>query len=360
MTVDYLNLPKELKTKGNWMYFAKELFHSLQTDPKFSYLSDIPYQIKKLAVEEAFKAFSTNIKKIKQTGKLFNLKFRSRKDPVQSFAAVSSAIKDKGLYIRMLGEMKLAEPLPNKPKDSRLVKENNQYFLKVPYEKEVTFSESQGKCIALDQGLRTFLTGFSETEVFKIGNQCLSKIARLCISMDKLISKMKKEKLHLKKQRMKKALMKIKAKRMNLIDELHFKSINYIVSNYDIILLPNFNVSDMVSKTKRKLNSKTVRNMLNLNFYQFSQRLIAKAEVLGKQVIRMSEAYTSKTVSWTGGVNDKLGSSKVVKSGTVRMDRDINGARGIFLKALVDSPSFLNERALSSNLTADLADLDQV
>ena len=96
-----------------------------------------------------------------------------------------------------------------KPKDSRLVKENNQYFLKVPYEKEVTFSESQGKCIALDQGLRTFLTGFSETEVFKIGNQCLSKIARLCISMDKLISKMKKEKLHLKKQRMKKALMKI-------------------------------------------------------------------------------------------------------------------------------------------------------
>ena len=171
---------------------------------------------------------------------------------------------------------------------------------------------------------------------------------------------MKKEKLHLKKQRMKKALMKIKAKRMNLIDELHFKSINYIVSNYDIILLPNFNVSDMVSKTKRKLNSKTVRNMLNLNFYQFSQRLIAKAEVLGKQVIRMSEAYTSKTVSWTGGVNDKLGSSKVVKSGTVRMDRDINGARGIFLKALVDSPSFLNERALSSNLAADLADLDQV
>ncbi|NCB78637.1 MAG: transposase [Bacilli bacterium] len=360
MTVDYLNLPKELKTKGNWMYFAKELFHSLQTDPKFSYLSDIPYQIKKLAVEEAFKAFSTNIKKIKQTGKLFNLKFRSRKDPVQSFAAVSSAIKDKGLYVRMLGDMKLAEPLPNKPKDSRLVKENNQYFLKVPYEKEVTFSESQGKCIALDQGLRTFLTGFSETEVFKIGNQCLSKIARLCISMDKLISKMKKEKLHLKKQRMKKALMKIKAKRMNLIDELHFKSINYIVSNYDIILLPNFNVSDMVSKTKRKLNSKTVRNMLNLNFYQFSQRLIAKAEVLGKQVIRMSEAYTSKTVSWTGGVNDKLGSSKVVKSGTVRMDRDINGARGIFLKALVDSPSFLNERALSSNLAADLADLDQV
>ena len=94
----------------------------MQTDPKFSYLSDIPYQIKKLAVEEAFKAFSTNIKKIKQTGKLFNLKFRSRKDPVQSFAAVSSAIKDKGLYVRMLGEMKLAEPLPNKPKDSRLVK----------------------------------------------------------------------------------------------------------------------------------------------------------------------------------------------------------------------------------------------
>ena len=62
-------------------------------------------------------------------------------------------------------------------------------------------------------------------------------------------------------------------------------------------------------------------------------------------------AWTSKIVSWNGELNSKLGSAKKVKSEGITMDRDINGARGIFLKALVDSPSFLNERALSSNLT---------
>lgn len=143
----------------------------------------------------------------------------------------------------------------------------------------------------------------------------------------------------------------MKVKIGNLIDELHFKSINYIVTNYDIILLPHFNVSDMVSKTRRKLKSKSVRQMMNLRFYQFAQRLVSKAEVLGKQVIRMSEAWTSKTVSWNGELNSKLGSAKKIKSEGVTMDRDINGARGIFLKALVDSPSFLNGSALSSNLT---------
>ena len=90
--------------------------------------------------------------------------------------------------------------------------------------------------------------------------------------------------------------------------------------------------------------------MMGLRFHQFAQRLIAKAEVLGKQVIRMSEAYTSKVVSWTGEVNNKLGSAKKVSANGLTMNRDINGARGIFLKALVDSPSFINnERALSSN-----------
>jgi putative transposase len=53
----------------------------------------------------------------------------------------------------------------------------------------------------------------------------------------------------------------------------------------------------------------------------------------------INEAYTSKTVSWTGEVV-KIGGAKVIKSridGRV-MDRDLNGARGIFLRALVDTP----------------------
>jgi transposase len=58
-------------------------------------------------------------------------------------------------------------------------------------------------------------------------------------------------------------------------------------------------------------------------------------------VIEVNEAYTSKTVSWTGEIVKNLGGRKWIKSpGTGElMDRDINGARGIMLRALVDLPS---------------------
>ena len=49
---------------------------------------------------------------------------------------------------------------------------------------------------------------------------------------------------------------------------------------------------------------------------------------------------SAKTCSWTGEVKNNLGGAKVmVGSDGQRMDRDINGARGIFLRALGDTPA---------------------
>ena len=63
-----------------------------------------------------------------------------------------------------------------------------------------------------------------------------------------------------------------------------------------------------------------------------------KAEEIGKQVFIVSEAYTSKTCSWCGWINRKLGGKKIFKCRRCNLclDRDINGARGIFLRALLD------------------------
>jgi putative transposase len=80
--------------------------------------------------------------------------------------------------------------------------------------------------------------------------------------------------------------------------------------------------------------------MLTLSHYKFLQRLKYKAKQRNKTVLVVNEAYTSKTVSWTGEINHKLGGAKTIKStidGQI-MDRDINGARGIFLRALGDTP----------------------
>ena len=107
------------------------------------------------------------------------------------------------------------------------------------------------------------------------------------------------------------------------------------MTHYDIILLPTFKSQEMCKRGKRKLRKKSVRQMLTLSHYRFKQRLKQKALEYGVQVIDVCEAYTSKTVSWTGEVIEQLGGTKVITaSDGARMDRDLNGARGIFVKSI--------------------------
>lgn len=327
----------------HWMGAAKILLSEL---PEWA--KKTPYQIKKIAVEDAYLAFSNGCKKVKKTGQPFQLKYRSRKDTKQSCYIPSSALKDTGIYPRIAGKLNMSESIPDNHKDLRLIYENGRWFINVPYKTKIQPIENQNRVVALDPGIRTFLTGFSEDSVFKIGQQDFSRIVRLSRHCDKLISKMSKAKAK-QKYRFKKALNRIKWKIWDLIDELHYKSINFLLNHYDKILLPTFETSEMVIKSKRKIQSKTARSMMTFAFYRFSQRLECKAKQLGKEIIRVNEAYTSKTASWTGEIKEKLGSAKFIKSNGLKMDRDINGARGIFLRALVDRPSLRNQCALLAN-----------
>ena len=54
----------------------------------------------------------------------------------------------------------------------------------------------------------------------------------------------------------------------------------------------------------------------------------------------VNEACTSKTCSWNGEIIPNLGDRRVVAgSDGVQVNRDINGARGIFPRALGDTPA---------------------
>jgi putative transposase len=297
---------------------------------------EIPYQIKKIAVEDAYKAFSNGCKKAKATKQAFTLSFRSAKDPKQSCFIPSAALSEKGIYYTKSGILKMAENLPENPRDSRLVCEHNRWYVIVPYKVAVTVTENQGRVVALDPGIRTFMTGFAQDGAFKIGQGDFAKLARLGRFMDDLVSSISKAKAPAKR-RMRKTLSRMKHKVWDLIDELHYKTIKFLTDNYDLILLPTFETSQMVAKSNRKIKSKTVRAMTTFSFHKFGMRLQAKVKELGKVVIRVNEAYTSKTASWSGEVKN-IGSSKTVRSGGVVLDRDLNGARGIFLRALVDKP----------------------
>ncbi len=316
----------------------------LQSLPEWA--GEIPYQVKKMAVDDAYKAASNGFKKIKKTGEPFKLKYRSRRNPKQSCFIPSTALKDKGIYPSIAGALKKSEQFPDNSRDSRLVFEQGRWFVIVPFKVPTAKAENQGRVVALDPGIRTFLTGFSEDQAFKLGEGDFARIARLCYHLDRLISRRSKAKGK-QKQNMKKAENRLRWKIKDLVDELHFQSIRFLLNRFDLILLPTFETKQMSAKSKRKIRAKSVRSLLGYSFFKFGQRLESAAKRVGKTVLRVNEAYTSKTASWSGEIKP-IGEAKKITSRGITVDRDLNGARGIFLRALVDTPSLRNGRACAS------------
>jgi len=349
LTVGYLNKPK---TKANWKKIKGGILESL---PKWS--EEIPYQIKSIAIRDACQAVSKAKKDYKKTKKIQKVRFRSRKNNFQSCYIPKSAIKSNGIYPRLTkGVIDRTEKLPKECCDSRLICDKGRWFISIPSKYKQLKPENQGRVVALDPGIRTFQTFFAETCCGKLGQSDFSKIQRLCSYLDKLVSKHKLEKKRLRKSKLQHAIQRMQFRIRNLTDELHHKVAVFLVKNFDIIVLPKFETSKMANRSHRKLRSKTVRSMLTFAHYRFSKFLEHKANEYSRLVLEQSEAWTSKTVSWTGEIVNNLGGSKVIRSKStgLEMDRDYNGARGIFLRALGDQPilqrNLQNTSALNTSL----------
>jgi putative transposase len=125
---------------------------------------------------------------------------------------------------------------------------------------------------------------------------------------------------------------------IGLVSELHHKTAKLLCSQYHTILIPTFEVSQMVEKPEagfRVLNNTSVRKMLTWSHYTFRTLLKAKARESGHcRVLEVDEAYTSKTCTRCGHLHDTLGGNKTFScpSCGLTIDRDWNGARNILLK----------------------------
>lgn len=291
---------------------------------------DCPFQVKGIAIKDAVNAF------FKAKGAP---QFRSRNQPVQSCFIPKSAIKLTGIYPRISGKgLHYSESLPESFLDSRLVWKAGKYYLSVPFRTPgVPYGENQARVVAIDPGIRNFAAFYSDDTCGLIGQGDFSRIQRLAHHLDKLTSKMSKAPKQ-KKRKMRLAATRMREKVKNLLDELHHKSALFLVSNFELILLPTFETSRMASKAGRKINNNSVRSLLTFAHYRFKQFIKHKAFEHGKRVVDVNEAYTSKTHPETGQVVN-IGGAKYIKllSGD-RVNRDLVGARNIMLRALVDTP----------------------
>jgi len=341
-TVSYLNGLEE-GPRPSWMLVALTVLHAL---PEWA--SEIPFQVKKIAVRDACEALTNGKRKAKLTGKPFRLSFRSRKDPMQSCFIPASAVKSSGIYPTISGRgLLFSESLPPGFGDCRLVCRDWRWYVCTSYEVTINRADNQGRIVALDPGVRTFQTFFSADQAGKLGQGDIGHIVRLCYALDDILSRQTKAPAR-KRRSYRKAAARIRWRIRDLIDELHHKCARFFVDNYDVILLPTFEVSQMVRRARRKIRSKTVRSMLTLSHFRFKQFLKSKAFEAGKLVVDVNEAYTTKTASWSGEIVNVGGSKTIRGSDGVTMDRDYNGARGIYLRALRDTSTLLTERALVS------------
>lgn len=304
-----------------------------------------PYEIRDSAMNDVLLAYKTNFAAKR---KKFVINFKSRKASSDSIVIGSRQWKKGGIpFPRFFGKtpLKTTEPIPEKlDYDCRLQRTSSgNFFLCIPRPLEIR-SENQApknKLIALDPGVRTFQTGFTDdSEIMEFGKRDINLIMSYCRHLDKLQSRwMQPDIGHKKRYRLKKAAKRIRTRIQNLVRDCHHKVAKYLCENFTTILLPLFETRHMVSRIKRRIGSKTVRAMLTWSHFQFRRRLIDKSrEYPWCRVIIVDEAFTSKTCTHCGFIHSNLGKSKTFNCPQcfVSLDRDANGARNILLKFLTE------------------------
>jgi putative transposase len=273
----------------------------------------LEFRKKKRYMEQSMEVPASAIKIIKRKNKIIGFKLYSR--------YMKSYIKiDK----RSLKNFNLTELTH----DTRLKKENNEWFLCIARYIKGTNIKMKEKICALDPGIRKFQVIYSEDKITSIEPD-KTKVRRIYSILDKF-QELRDKKLITQKTYDKKRC-RIQAKLTNLVDDMHYKTIAYLTNNYTSILLPSFETQDMVKS--RKLHKTVKRDMLNYSFFKFKQRLQHKCSITKYcNVSIVNEAYTSQTCGYCG--NLKKTSDEIIKCDKCNkvFDRDINGSRNIYIK----------------------------
>lgn len=310
------------------------------------WVKDAPCHIRQNAIFDAHRAYKASK----------DCKFRSCRAPSQTIKFNDGNYSNGMWYPNLTKGLTFtaSEPIPQQcDQSTQLVKCKEKWFAIFPESVLVQGNQSD-KVIALDPGVRTFLTGFDGEKFSEFGASDMGRITRLCQHLDKLMSRKSKctnrrasfgergffpQTSRRQRQKMSKAAGRMRTKIQNLINEAHKQVASYLTKHYGTIFLPTFETSQMVQKTRRKIRSKTARAMLTWAHYRFKVFLKQKAVLNGCAVVDVTEEYTSKTCTCCGHIHQKLGGSKTFKCPSCghTLPRDMNGALGIMLKALSDT-----------------------
>ena len=327
--------------------------HIMKTDKTLSedeqWMRNVPYDTRQLMI----KSFISGMKAAKknyQNGNIshFSPQFKSRKVGSHIFHIDRRAIKaNKKIFsAKGIGNLRFGKKwngIWNRlskngfQHDMTIEKTvTGRYYLIVLTVRSTKTLNGRKPIVALDPGVRTFQTGYDPSgKVLSLGENLAKKEIMPLLKREDLLKSLR-EKVNAKTRfRMKRRCGRLRTKIGNIINDFQWKCANYLATNYDTILLPSFNVSNMVKKSKRNLSKVSIRSMLSLGHYKFKQKLKHLCEIYRSKLIEVDESYTTQTCTNCGTIN-KVGGSKIYRclNCGLTIERDINGSRNILIKTL--------------------------
>ena len=309
-----------------------------------------PKTIRQQAVYEMENAYSTQLKMFKQGKKpFFDMKYKKRKylrSLTFRFDCTNAwKIKEKQLV--------LFSGYKDKPWDPviEIGKRDVKRLLKIPKEElsnngSITYSQGQWhfivahsrvvpkrelpnepKAVGVDLGVRSFATCYSPDRVSTL-YQPREVLQRLRKQINQLKSLRRSQHKNVRR-----GMCKREKRIDNLVTETHWKSIRYLLKEYDAVFLGDIESQGVL---QGKLNGTTKNELQSLSFYRFKQRLLEKAQQEKKMVFFTHEAYTSKSCTYCGTLHEvKSSKTFACPSCTAVYDRDEGGARNIYMKTLL-------------------------
>jgi len=320
-----------------------------QLSRRYKFLLSTPSKIRAGAVKDLCEAFESNFAKRKLNPEhTFDIRFRRRKSQQSISIQKDSFVKHPSPDHPFLFPKSLLDSLRVSPHidhvdllrhDCRLIlTTTGNIFLSVPCEAEAPVKPKSSDVIALDPGVRTFVTGYSPQQgVFEVGKNDIGRITRLCCCLDRLISHRDTTSSYQKRKRMTKAAARIRRRIQNLIADCHHRTIDFLLSRFQSIVISPFQVSNMVTRRGRRISRSSVKKLLCWSHYAFRQRLITKAKQVGRDVVVNGEEYTTQTCCHCGNLT-QVGRRKLYRCSACNMvaDRDANAAACALIKLLTE------------------------
>jgi IS605 OrfB family transposase len=378
---------KHYKSKVNWdvplnfQYWRNKVILKKSEIPETeSWLNEIPFDTRQLVIKNVLANYKSCISNLKNKHiKQFDIRFKSKHDKNQFCLIDYRALNDKmhlwtskfkyelnmrkgekrwlKKYLKTHQRKKFKEAKQERKKersDMIITREYpGIYYLHIPYIKPKIKTKAKFDAIAIDPGVRTFHSFYSMNGSYgKIGDHLAERILEIDKKIDKIKSKITQtiNKVNgggyvlnkRRRQNMRKKCARLRTKIRNIINDFHWKTASYYCKNYQTIIIPKMNKERLIKKIKQQfkysMQGDQIRKLMCLAHNKCVDRIKFKAIQYGRHVIIQNESYTSMTCGNCGILHKNLGGSKIYqcKNCLKIIDRDINGARNIMIKGLIN------------------------